>query len=96
MTERQSGLTTAQMREAPHGAIFVWVNGNLSYPRHLARSLGREDLQIVPLSWLQERNARTPTTGVVLDHAACMFMNQEHSWAWNEINLRASLRKERA
>lgn len=72
MEQRQAGRTSQQMLAAPPGAFFVWCNSKLSYPKALARHLGRDDLQIKPLSWLQIQNlaAWHAVSGVVLDHAA--------------------------
>jgi hypothetical protein len=59
------------MVDAPQGAVFVWCNSRTHYPRELAIRLRRDDLQVVPLAWLHERNVRGCTfAGVVLDHAA--------------------------
>ncbi len=56
--ERGTGTTTRQMQEAPQGSVFVWCGRYLSYPKDLARNLGREDLNIVPLMWLNRANVR--------------------------------------
>jgi hypothetical protein len=68
--ERQVGRTSRQMLDAPIGAAFLWLRDELSYPRNLARHLGRTDLKIVGPSWLQHgwRGLRLPA--LVLDHAA--------------------------
>lgn len=69
-SDRQTGRTTRQMQESPRGAVFVWCNGHLAYPRDLARRLGRTDLEIVSPGWLDERNMRgREFTAIVLDHA---------------------------
>jgi hypothetical protein len=69
---RQSGQTTDQMQAAPPHAIFIWCNDLTDYPRALARRLGRTDLQIEPLSGLDDghrlRGVRAPA--LILDHAA--------------------------
>ena len=44
---RQSGRSSEQMKAAPAGAVYVWVNSMLGYPKALARAVGREDLRIV-------------------------------------------------
>ncbi len=74
--DRGTGATTRQMRAAPHGALFVWVNNNLSYPRNLASALGRTDLRIVSPEGLQPSlyGHRFPT--VVIDHAARLNSRQ--------------------
>lgn len=48
----------------------MWCNGLLSYPRDLAKLLGRDDLRIEGPSWLNWRNivARRDLK-VVLDHS---------------------------
>lgn len=69
--ERGTGATTAQMLNAPQRAIFVWCNGHLSYPRDLAKHLGRTDLEIVSPDQIAEyhRFLARELTGVVVDHA---------------------------
>ena len=64
------GATTQQMLDAPHGAIYVWVNSNVDYPKNLARNIGRDDLKIVPRAWLTSNNwIGRKLTGIVVDHA---------------------------
>ena len=43
---RGTGFTSRQMENAPDGAVFVWCNGHLDYPKRLAEHLGRKDLRI--------------------------------------------------
>jgi hypothetical protein len=72
MTQEFRGdeTTTKQMKEAKKDAVFVWLNHNLDYPRHLARSLNREDLKIVSPSWLEDRRfVGLNITDIILDHA---------------------------
>lgn len=69
-TVRRAGKTTLQIRNAPQGAIFVWVNGHIEYPKAIARELGREDLDFKPLSWFRMENiAGRSGVKIVLDHA---------------------------
>jgi hypothetical protein len=59
------------MKAAPHGAVFVWCNSELEYPKALAWAIGRDDLDIRPLSWMEPRNVMgRKLGGLVLDHAA--------------------------
>ena len=44
MSDRQTGRTTQQMLDAPVGAVFVWCNSALTYPKILAHGLQRDDL----------------------------------------------------
>ncbi len=80
--ERRSGETTKQMEEAPKDAVFIWVNEHLSYPRDLARKLGRDDLFIKSPSWLEKNYYGLSLTGVVLDHA--VYLNERQ---WGAINM---------
>lgn len=70
MSDRQIGRTTRQMLDAPLGAVFVWCNSSLLYPKMLARRLQRDDIDVVRLSWLRfESVAGRTFTSVVVDHA---------------------------
>jgi hypothetical protein len=63
---RGTGRTTRQMLDAPKGALYVWCNKHLDYPRALARHLGRADLVVVSPSY--ERRGYSSAL-VILDHA---------------------------
>ena len=66
-----SGRTTRQMQDAPIESIFVWCNSMVSYPKSLAKHLGRNDLVIQPLHWLRIENiAGRDGLKIVVDHAA--------------------------
>ena len=87
---RGNGATTRQIENAPHGAVFVWCNGDLSYPKHIAHKLGRGDLEIVSPLWLEspQRWAGRILKGVVIDHACLMTDKQFKGYA--EIKIRAT------
>lgn len=71
MHTKRTGRTTQQMTAAPRGAVFVWGNENVYYPRSLAKALGRDDLVVRPMSWLEPHNFESRDfPGVVVDHAA--------------------------
>lgn len=71
--DRGTGETTRQMKAAPNDAVFIWCNGALSYPKHLANQLGRNDLKIVGPEWLtSDRWRGLELTGIVVDHALTM------------------------
>ncbi len=74
--DRGTGATTRQMRAAPQGALFVWVNSNLSYPRNLAADIGRADLRIVSPEGLQPSLYGRRFPAVVIDHAARLNSRQ--------------------
>ncbi len=68
---RGEGATTKQMMDAPQGAFYLWCNDNMAYPRNLAHSLQRDDLRVMPLSWLRYENlAMSRHIPLVVDHAA--------------------------
>jgi hypothetical protein len=59
------------MKYAPLGVAFIWIGDHLSYPRDLARSIGRLDIKVFGPSALFDgslRGRRWPA--IVLDHAA--------------------------
>lgn len=71
---RNTGQTSRQILDAPRGAIFVWLNSHIDYPKQLARYLGRNDVEIIsPMtleSWFGKR------AHFVVDHAACLTTKQ--------------------
>ena len=81
-TFRGTGRTTRQMREAPHGALFVWCNAHTNYPSLLAANLGRADLRVVGLPWLTDggERLRGVSCAIVLDHAV-----EETRWIFQGI-----------
>lgn len=80
--DRGEGTTTGQMQNSPKGAVFVWVNHHLDYPRQLARKLKRDDLKIVSPEWLSDpmRWAGLELSALVLDHAAHLSPRQWDGW----------------
>ena len=74
MSTRQSGRTVEQMRNAPHGAVYVWPNDQLDYPRRLLQFVSRTDLEIVPKSALTEGRLRGKR--VVVDHAVRLDLDE--------------------
>jgi len=63
---RQSGITTRQMLEAPENAIYVWPNSKLDYPNDLAKYLGRFDLTIISYTSIDHlREIKRP---IIFDH----------------------------
>lgn len=83
-SQRGTGRTTAQMRAAPQGALFIWCNEHTDYPKRLARQLGRTDLVIEPASVLDSGNYRRllgrKFSDIVLDHAALWYEVGGCSW----------------
>jgi hypothetical protein len=71
MEHRGEGRTRRAMEAADRGAIYIWCNGVLSYPRDLARHIGRDDLKIYSPSALEDDRLRgIIAPEVVVDHAA--------------------------
>ncbi len=73
---RQTGVTTKQMQDAPQGAIYVWLNSQLNYPRKLAEHLGRRDLVIVP--------AACVNLGTVVGRRERVSMVADHATRWTD------------
>lgn len=48
MIIRGQNLTTKQIKEAPKNSSYLWCGPNISYAKHLAVYLGRDDLYIMP------------------------------------------------
>lgn len=68
-SERGTGRTTKQIKEAPRNGIFVWCNGYYRHAESLANALGRSDLQVKPLSWLLSgRWQGIDPNRIVVDH----------------------------
>ncbi len=82
---RGDGTTTRQMQDAAKGAYFVWVNGQLQYPRRLAAKIGRDDLNIVSSEFFGDmhRWRGIEFSDIVIDHAAYLteraYENIEHA-----------------
>lgn len=85
---RGDGTTTKQMQEAPRGAIFVWCNGHLSYPRDLARHLGRDDIKIVSPDALDGYRLHGLRLPIILDHAAARVLNSRQWERYHEYTVR--------
>ena len=73
---RDIGRTTMQMLDAPRKAVYIWVNSDINYPIQLAKSLGRHDLQIVSHEWLDHKWRGLKISGIVVDHATWLSMDQ--------------------
>ncbi len=68
-TGRGTGATTKQLQGAGRGAVFVWCNDHLWYPKELAAHLGRSDVRIVGPGWVVREGWRGLSCDVVVDHA---------------------------
>ena len=65
------------MQNAPKDAIYVWVNSRLDYPKRLAESIGRNDLQIVTPYWFDSEKWRgRKFSEIIVDHAATLTTKQ--------------------
>lgn len=72
LSGRSTGRTSAALRSAPKGAIFVWADSRTQYAEQLAKHLGRGDLKVVSLEKIASdrmRGIRPPA--VVFDHTVC-------------------------
>ena len=83
--DRQTGLTTQQMQDAPKRAVFVWCNNRLEYPQALARKIGRDDLNIVSPYWLESELIGKKFTDLVVDHAAILSVSQQNGLRYARV-----------
>jgi hypothetical protein len=84
---RGTGTTTKQMRNAPFGAIYIWVNGDTSYAKELAQKIGRDDLEIVRPTWLEYRRWQGRLlTAIVCDHA--LYLDYDTRELLHEASMR--------
>lgn len=76
------------MMRAPQGAVYVVPASAIDYHRRLAASIGRRDLKIVPISFLETDQWRGwEMTALLLDHA--LHLNQYQTDLFVQIrNLR--------
>lgn len=83
---RRAGKTTQQILSAPAGAIFVWVSGDVSYPKRLAEELGRRDLTFVGPSFASSEKWRGFDREIVADHAVWDHLtNSNERGAFSEM-----------
>lgn len=65
-----TGKTMHQLKEAPRNAFFIWSGQIATYPRNLARAVGRSDLRVLPRNQLRKGTfTGMRDIAVVLDHA---------------------------
>jgi hypothetical protein len=78
---RGTGETTRQMQAAPKGAVFVWCNDAIDYPKRTAARAGRTDLKIVSPNWLDDETWRgLELSGLILDHALLLDARRLNSY----------------
>lgn len=74
---RNTGETTRQLTACQRGAVYVWCNDALHYPRQLANSLNRRDIKIVAPDYLNLQRWRgVRLTEIVVDHATSLTEEQ--------------------
>lgn len=75
---RGTGRTSRALQSAPPDAVYVVHTYAMErYARDLAHHLGRKDITIKPMSWLEaDRWRGTRLDKIVLDHACVEAPNQ--------------------
>jgi hypothetical protein len=77
---RGSGRTTAQMRDAKRGSLYVVPNNAfIVYAQALAKHIGREDLVFTSPDALKHYRGRV-FNGAVIDHAASLSAEQDQQF----------------
>lgn len=77
---RGTGTTSQQMLAAPKNAVYVWPHSDFSYPKELARKLGRDDLKIVGPGWVNNNLRGRRDVEVIIDHATELEPEQLTLW----------------
>lgn len=73
-TQRGTGRTTNQLKALPEGGVFIWLHGDLFYPKQLCYFLKREDIKVVSPEWVMGDSwLGQEFTGVDVDHAFSLF-----------------------
>ncbi len=73
---QQTGKTSQQMKHAAKGAVYIWPNSFMDYPKDLAKFLGRTDLDITFPSVFLNKYRGKKISGVVVDHATQLSQEQ--------------------
>lgn len=84
---RGTGRTTRQMQAAPPNSVYIWNSAYCKAAHDIAVKAGREDLTILPASWLDQR-ARVLEVNkyVTVDHAVRLTALQQA--AVDDVNTR--------
>lgn len=86
---RRSGESVKIIRALRPGGIFVWCNEQLTYPKSLAVSIGRTDIEIVGPDWLeQERYRWRELSDIAVDHAARLTDRQWDCYLQSKARVR--------
>lgn len=83
-SERGTGRTTKQIKDAPQGAVFVCPPCAVDYIRRLAEHLGRTDLRIERPDYFIRGRWLGLRFHVVVDHAAPQFFSPTHWDGWEQ------------
>lgn len=87
--------TLKQMTEAEFGALYVWCNSRLNYPKNLATYIGRKDLKIVaPHMLTRDRLQGYEFPEAVYDHALDIRKIPDEAVDFIETRIRPVLKSE--
>lgn len=80
----KAGKTLHQMKRSPRHAFYVWRSvASIEFGRALAKSLGRDDLRVIPpedVKFATFRGIRD--AAIVVDHATFVSKNMIKVIAW--------------
>ena len=90
--DRQTGRTTAQMKVAPQGAVFVCRNAHSIFDtKHLAAKAGRGDLKVVGPEFIEVVGYRGfDPNAIILDHDIdCNMagMREFEGWRYSHLKM---------
>lgn len=84
---RGTGRTTRQMVGAPLNSVYIWNSAYCKAAHDIALRAGREDLTILPYTWLdQAGRAREVNKYITVDHAVRLTALQQA--AVDDVNSR--------
>lgn len=84
---RGTGRTTRQMQAAPPDSVYIWNSAYCKAAHDIALKAGREDLTILPYTWLdQAGRAREVNKYITVDHAVRLTALQQA--AVDDVNSR--------
>jgi hypothetical protein len=75
----QVETTRKQMENAAPGALFVWCNNQIYYPKDLAKRIGRGDLRIIGPAGLDGPPLTFGFPEIIVDHAALLSRRQHEA-----------------
>ena len=82
--------TTTQLKRAVYGSLFIWRSLSLSYPRQIAKEIGREDIIVRSLLFIRSMECQSHKyPDVILDHSLVGKLSNDSQQNYNRAKLRS-------